>query len=79
LPSGEAFDGIREFKALLQRDPDRIACCLTEKLLTYALGRGLGFSDRPTVEAIVARVRANRYGFRSLLQEVAASDAFIQP
>jgi len=70
LPSGEAFDGIREFKALLQRDPDRIACCLTEKLLTYALGRGLGFSDRPTVEAIVARVRANRYSYSSRVKSL---------
>ena len=51
LPTGEAFQDIREFKALLKRDPDRIARCLAEKLLTYGLGRGLGFSDRETVEA----------------------------
>jgi hypothetical protein len=79
LPSGEAFAGIREFKVLLQRDPDRIARCLAEKLLTYGLGRGLGFSDRATVEAIVSRVRANKYGFRSLIQEVAANEAFVHP
>jgi mono/diheme cytochrome c family protein len=79
LPTGEGFDDIREFKALLRRDPDRIALCLTEKLLTYGLGRGLGFSDRSTVEAIVAGVREKNYAFRALLQEIAASDAFIQP
>jgi hypothetical protein len=79
LPTGEAFHDIREFKALLKRDPDTIARCLAEKLLTYALGRGLGFSDRETIESIAAQVRQHNYGFRSLIQEVAASEAFIQP
>jgi hypothetical protein len=79
LPTGEAFKDIREFKALLQRDPDRIARCLAEKLLTYAIGRGLGFSDRVTIDDIAAQVRDKHYGFRSLIQEVVASQAFIQP
>jgi hypothetical protein len=79
LPDGKAFRDIRELKALLKRDPDRIAGCLAEKLLTYGLGRGLGFSDRETIDAIVARVRQKNYGFRSLIQEVAASEAFVRP
>ena len=79
LPTGEAFKDIREFKALLQRDSDRIARCLAEKMMTYAIGRGLGFSDRETIETIAAQVRDKHYGFRSLIQEVAASQAFIQP
>src|SRR5262249_15999892 len=79
LLNGNAFADIREFKALLKRDPDRIVRCVTEKLLTYALGRGLGFSDRETVESIVAHVRKKNYGFRSLIQEVVASEAFVLP
>jgi hypothetical protein len=79
LPTGEAFCDIRELKAILKRDPDRIARCLAEKLLIYALGRGLGFSDRDTVETIVAQVRPANYGFRSLIQEVTASEAFVRP
>jgi hypothetical protein len=79
LPTGEAFADIRELKALLKRDPDRVARCLAEKLLIYALGRGLGFSDRQAVEAIASRVREQNYGFRSLLQEVVASESFIRP
>ena len=63
LPTGEAFRDIREFKALLKRDPERIARCIAEKLLTYGLGRGLGFSDRATVAAIVARTRPQRLWF----------------
>jgi hypothetical protein len=79
LPTGDSFTGIRDFKALLEHDPDRIARCLSEKLLTYALGRGTGFSDRATIEQIVARMRDKNYGFRSLLQEIVASKAFTQP
>jgi len=79
LPTGEAFADIREFKSLLERDPERIVRCVAEKLLTYAIGRGLGFADRQTVETIATKVKAQAYGFRSLIQEVAASQAFIQP
>jgi hypothetical protein len=79
LPSGESFQDIREFKALLKRDPERITRCIAEKLLTYALGRGLGFSDRQTLDSIVQKTSAKRYGFRSLIQEVAASEAFERP
>jgi hypothetical protein len=79
LPTGEAFNGIREFKALLKRDPEPVARCLAEKLLTYGLGRGLGFSDRATVQAVVERTREKNYGLRSLVQEIVASDAFRRP
>lgn len=76
LPTGETFNGIREFKALLKRDSERVARGVTEKLLTYGLGRGLGFSDRATVQHIVERTREKNYGLRSLVQEVVASEAF---
>ena len=79
LPTGEAFRDIREFKALLKRDPERISRCIAEKLLTYGLGRGLGFSDRETVAAIVARTRPQHYGLQSLIREIAASEAFARP
>jgi len=79
LPTGESFDGIRQFKALLKRDPQRVARCATEKLLTYGLGRGMGFSDRPAIRDIVERTRTGNYGFRSLVREVAASEAFRTP
>jgi len=79
LPTGETFRDIRQLKSLLKSDPERIAGCITEKLLTYGLGRGLGFSDRDTIEAIVSQVRQKGYGFRSLIQEVAASEAFARP
>jgi hypothetical protein len=79
LLTGESFQGIREFKALLKREPERVARGVAEKLLTYALGRGVGFSDRSTVESIVRHTQPSQYGFRTLIQEVVLSDAFARP
>jgi len=79
LPDGTAFQGIRDFKKLLLRDPDGLARGLTSKLLAYALGRGVGFSDRDDVARIVAAAKANRYGFRSLLHEIIQSETFRSP
>ena len=80
-PSGELADGrkfanIREFKQLLLADKEQLARCLAEKLLTYGTGRGLGFSDRPAVAAIVAANAKQEYGFRSLIHEVVQSPTF---
>jgi hypothetical protein len=73
---GRAFGDIRELKSLLLADREQIARCLTEKLLTYATGRGLGFSDRPAVNAVVLGVSKRQYGFRSLIHEVVQSESF---
>jgi hypothetical protein len=50
---------------------------LTEKLLIYATGRGLRFSDRAAVKDIVARSRAQNYGFRSLVHQIVQSRIFL--
>ena len=76
LDTGETFSGIREFKALLLADKDQFAKCLTEKILTYALGRELGFSDRSTVDAVAAATIEEGYGLRTLIHQVIASRAF---
>jgi len=77
--AGEAFSDIREFKRILLQDKDQIARGLTEKLLTYGLGRSLGFSDRETVQQIVSRVKNQNYGFRSLIHEITQSETFRRP
>ena len=79
LPTGEAFTDIREFKHLLARDPDQLTRNLTQKLLTYALGRKTGFSDRPAIEDIVREARTNAYGFRSLIHAITRSATFRKP
>ncbi len=78
-PDGRPFRDIREFKRLLADDADTITAGLTNKLLTYALGRTIGFSDRPTVRQIVTKVRGDNYGLRSLVHEIVQSPTFQQP
>ena len=76
LPAGRKFQNVREFKQFLRQDEPRIAKCLTEKLLIYALGRPLTFSDRGMITSVVQKLRARKYGFRSLIREVVLSAAF---
>jgi hypothetical protein len=79
LADGRKFGDIREYKKMLLEEREQIARGLAEKLLTYGLGRGLGFSDRAAVEAIVSRVAAKDFGFRTLLHEVVQSETFRRP
>lgn len=76
LPDGRSFNGPEELKAILKADRDAFAECLTEKLLTYALGRGLERYDRPTVKRIASRVSASNYRFSSLVMEIVKSAPF---
>ncbi|CAN5221031.1 DUF1592 domain-containing protein [soil metagenome] len=76
---GREFADIRDYKRILLEDKEQLARSLTEKLLTYALGRGLGFSDRPGVDAIVANLEAGGYGLRTLVHEIVQSEAFRSP
>ena len=76
LPSGESFEDVAELKLLLLKRKDQFAQCLTEKMLTYALGRELGFQDRPQVEAITTDLAARGYGLRDLVELVVSSEVF---
>jgi mono/diheme cytochrome c family protein len=76
LPDGTKFQGPAGLRTILLARKDRFVRCLTEKVLTYALGRGLGDHDGPTVDAIVAAVAKDDYRFQTLILEVAKSDPF---
>src|SRR5207245_490284 len=77
LTTGETFDGIRALKRVL-KDEHRsdFYRCLTEKLLTYALGRGLEYYDVEAVDRIVARLEAEQGRFSALLMGVIESVPF---
>lgn len=77
LPEGEAFEGPTGLKKALLRQPDVFARCLAEKLLTYALGRGLNRSDRHAVDRIVATVKLNDYRFSALVIAIVESEPFL--
>jgi hypothetical protein len=76
LPDGRSFQGPEELKAILRADRDAFAECLTEKLLTYGLGRGLERYDKPVVKRIARSVAVNNYRFSSLVLEIVKSMPF---
>lgn len=76
LPDGREFADIAEFKNLLLADPEQIARCITEKLVTYATGHPVGFSDHQAVDQILEQTKASDYGLRSLMHTVVASELF---
>jgi hypothetical protein len=77
LPTGESFADIAELKRLLLKQKDQFAHCLTEKLLTYALGREVGFQERPAVESIVGELAARGDGLKDLVELIVTSEVFI--
>ena len=76
LPDGRRFQNIDEYKQLLLSDKDQLARALSEKLLAYATGAAPTSADASQIDAIVARVREQNYGFRSQLHEVVQSRLF---
>jgi hypothetical protein len=76
LPDGRKFADIAEFKALLHAHPEQIARCVTEKLVTYATGHPVGYSDHEIVAKILEDTKASDYGLRSLVHAIVASELF---
>ena len=76
LPGGLTFQSPSEMKVILKSDPEAFARCLTEKMLTYALGRGLERYDQPAVNLICRRLAADDYRFSRLLLEIVRSMPF---
>jgi hypothetical protein len=76
LPGGRTFRTAAELKTLLKQDPDVFARALTEKLLMYAIGRGLERYDRPTVAEIVAKLPGRDYQFSTLILGIVNSLPF---
>jgi mono/diheme cytochrome c family protein len=76
LPSGESFEGSAELRAILVSNPDKFVRNFTRKVLTYALGRGVEYFDRPVVAGIEEAVAADDYKFQSLIREIVLSIPF---
>ena len=75
--TGEAFGTGEEFLALLARDrAEDLARSLAEQLLTYALGRGVEYTDKLALREIVDRARRNGWRFRELVRAVCESVPF---
>ena len=76
LPDGSKFTGVAGLEENLLHRPEIFAGTLTEKLLTFALGRGTDFYDGPAVRKIVRDLQAKDYRFSSLIVGIATSPPF---
>ncbi len=76
LADGRQFRDLAELKRLLLADPDSLARGLAEKLLIYATGHGLEFTDEVVLTDLVRKARAQKYGLRALIHEVVGSPTF---
>jgi hypothetical protein len=77
LSDGTKIDGVAGLRAALLKRPDVFATTVAEKLLTYALGRGLDPGDMPSVRAIVRQAEGRDYKFTALIEGVVSSTPFL--
>ena len=78
LPDGKTFASNAEFRKLVVAQDETFTRCLTRKLLTYATGRELNSSDRPSIDRISKEIAGNDKGLRDLIQAIVASESFLQ-
>jgi len=77
LPTGQLFKDFSEFQKLMLAAQDRVAKCVIEKLLIFATGREMGFSDRSEIARLVTESKAKNHGLRDLLHLVVQSPIFL--
>ena len=76
LPDGTKVDGVVSLRNSLLRYSDQFVRVVTEKLLTYALGRGIEYQDMPMVRTIAREAAPSKYSFSSLVMGIVKSDRF---
>ena len=76
LADGTKFSGPIQLKTILKARKDVFARCFAEKLLTYAIGRGLTTADKCAVDTIVQQAKAQNYRFSSLIDAIVLSEPF---
>ncbi len=78
LPDGTEFAGIAGLQDILMARKDEFTRAFTERLMTYALGRGIGAQDMPAIRAIAQQAAADDYRIRTIILGIVTSDAFTQ-
>lgn len=76
LPGGQSFQGPEGLRKILKGKSKEFTHCLTEKMLTFALGRGLEEGDRCVVDAIAEATASDGHRFSRLVLEIVRSDPF---
>jgi len=78
LPTGDAFNGPTELVKILKRSERDFARTLTDRMLTYGLGRGLHYYDRCAIDEILKRLEQNNYRFPELIRGIVHSKPFLK-
>ena len=78
LPTGEKFSGPLELIQIVRGREDRFYRTLTERLMVYALGRGLEYYDKCAVDATLAQMKQRGNRFSALVEGIVTSDAFLK-
>ncbi|QDT18912.1 DUF1592 domain-containing protein [Gimesia chilikensis] len=78
LPDGQTFESPVELIGILEQQKDGFCRSLTEKMLTYAIGRGTEYYDKCAIDAITANFTAKGYRFSELVTEIVLSDPFLK-
>jgi hypothetical protein len=76
LPDGSRFDGVSGLRALMASHRDDFVRTLTERLLSYAVGRGTELSDLPAVRKIVRDTAAQDYRWSAIIKAIVHSTPF---
>jgi hypothetical protein len=76
LPDGQTFEGAHGLEDGLMARPDLFVATLTEKLLTFALGRGMDYYDAPAIRKIVRDAEPQNYQFSAIVAGIAQSVPF---
>ena len=76
LVDGTKVDGVVSLRDVLVRYQDQFVRVVAEKLLTYALGRGVEYPDMPLVRSIVRDAAKDKYRFSSLVMGIVRSAPF---
>ena len=76
LPGGPTFDGVKGLRNMLLNQPEQFVATLTEKLMTYALGRGVEYYDMPAIREIVRETASTDYSVSSIVIGVIHSVPF---
>jgi hypothetical protein len=76
LPDGTKFQGPGELRKALAAHPEQFVTTVTEKLLTYALGRGVEYYDQPAIRRILRDAAASEYRWSAIVLGIVKSTPF---
>ena len=77
LATGESFTGASELQAFIcDKRKEGFVRCMIEKLLIYALGRGLDYYDRPAIAKVISQSRKDGFSFADIILFIIQSDPF---